>query len=98
MNRFTEGIRLTHIETGVEAFVVRDVKPWHKIVARAKRLLACRVAAYRRGQWPVPERPLVRTYHTSATFGTFTKEHRSGVVVPGVFLGRSVGDDGRHHD
>lgn len=82
-------VRLTHHETGI----VVEVDAWatgtrsmHKLVQTAKRILAAKIAAHRRGQYPPREGDRVRTYHTSP-YGTWTKEHRSGVRVDGVFLG-----------
>ncbi len=80
--RVPRAVRLTHHETGIEATVESTSLPWHKMIANAKRILAARVWAAKNGM----NKERIKTYHQSP-MGTWTKDHRTGERVDGLFLG-----------
>lgn len=85
MMRPPDAVRLTHHDTGISVTVERR-KSWHEAVQRAERILRAKIFAHRRGLTTDQQ---VKTYHTSG-WGTWTKDHRLGLRVNGVFMGHEI--------
>ena len=77
-------VRITHVETGITA-ECWEHKSWHKNAAVALRMLRARLWAH---YHPV-ETEVIKTYHTSG-WGTWTKDHRCGTRINGLFMGKSI--------
>lgn len=78
-------VTLTHHETGISVTIDRR-KSWHEAVQRAERILKAKLFAHQRG---LATNQQVKTYHTSGR-GTWTKDHRLGLRVDGLFMGHEI--------